>query len=71
MTKPLLLIRLDAEPLINKLHKDGRVGAVSAARMRDWRKGGIDLFIADKWCVRLGYHPYEIWGQDFYQLLEH
>lgn len=71
MTKPLLLIRLDAEPLINKLRKDGRQGAVSAARMRDWRRDGIDLFIADKWCVRLGYHPYEIWGQDFYQLLEH
>jgi hypothetical protein len=61
-----LKIRLDATPLIEKLSRDGRLEAVENSRISQWRKSGIDLYAADRWCVRLGYHPVEIWGQAFY-----
>ena len=32
-----------------------------------WSKYGMSVFSADKWAVSFGYHPYEIWGDDFYQ----
>jgi hypothetical protein len=61
-----LKIRLDATPLIRKLTLDGRLEAVDNSKLTIWRRTGIDLYAADRWCIRLGYHPIEIWGQEFY-----
>lgn len=61
-----LKIRLDATPLIERLTRDGRLEAVDNSKLTIWRRTGIDLYAADRWCVRLGYHPIEIWGQTFY-----
>lgn len=59
-------IRLDATPLLKRLERDGRLEAVENSRISVWRKSGIDLYAADRWCIRLGYHPIEVWGQEFY-----
>jgi len=59
-------IRLDATPLISLLTRHGRLEAVDNGRIGQWRKNGIDLYAADRWCIRLGYHPIEVWGQAFY-----
>jgi hypothetical protein len=59
-------VRLDAQPLISRLTRDGRLAAVENSKISSWRKDGIGIYSADKWCIRLGYHPIEIWGQDFY-----
>lgn len=59
-------VRLDATPLIDKITRDGRLEAVENSRISQWRKAGIDLYAADRWCIRLGYHPIEVWGQAFY-----
>lgn len=59
-------VRLDAQPLLDRLTRDGRLNAVDNSKISSWRKGGIAIYSADKWCIRLGYHPIEIWGQDFY-----
>lgn len=59
-------VRLDATPLIEKLTREGRLEAVENSRISQWRKAGIDLYAADRWCIRLGYHPIEVWGQAFY-----
>jgi hypothetical protein len=59
-------IRLDPVPLINRLTRDERLEAVENSTISRWRKDGIGVYSADKWCIRLGYHPVEIWGQDFY-----
>ena len=61
-----LKIRLDSTPLIDKLKRDGRLESLENSLISGWRKTGIDLYAADRWCIRLGYHPIEIWGQDFY-----
>ena len=60
-------IKLDCEPLVNKLAKDGRLHAVSRDTIKGWRNNGMNVFVADRWAVKLGYHPYEIWGNDFYR----
>lgn len=59
-------IRLDATPLIDRLTRDERLAAVENSRLNQWRKVGLDLYAADRWCIRLGYHPIEVWGQAFY-----
>ncbi len=63
-------IRLDAQPLIDRLTRDGRLNAVENSKISEWRKNGIGIYPADKWCIRLGYHPIEVWGQDFYVAIE-
>ena len=63
-------VRLDGQPLIDRLTRDGRLNAVENSKISGWRKNGIGIYAADKWCIRLGYHPIEIWGQDFYVAVE-
>lgn len=63
-------LRLNAEPLITRLTRDGRLAAVENSIIFRWRKDGIGIYSADEWCVRLGYHPFEVFGQDFYVAIE-
>jgi hypothetical protein len=60
-------IRLDGEVFVDRLIRDERHFAINTNVISKWRRFGIDIYNADEWCVRLGYHPSEIWGQDFYQ----
>ena len=60
-------IRLDGELLVSRLIKDERHANINTNLISKWRRFGIDIYNADEWCVRLGYHPTEIWGNDFYQ----
>lgn len=63
--KPVLI--LDGETLIKRLSVDGRLAAVNTKTTHRWRSEGLSIYSADKWAIRLGYHPYEIWGADFYR----
>lgn len=60
-------IRLDGERLVARLMKDERHTAIGSHLISKWTNQGIDIYNADAWCMKLGYHPIEIWGQDFYQ----
>jgi hypothetical protein len=60
-------IRFDAGPLIAKL-PEHELASIGPKRMKLMRENGIKLHHADKMAVRLGYHPYEIWGDDFYKI---
>ena len=64
--KPVFRVRLDGAVFVERLIKDNRHGAINTNLISKWTRFGIDLYKADEWCVRLGYHPVEIWGQDFY-----
>ena len=59
-------LRLDATPLLARLDIDERVGAVKSSIKSRWRAEGIEIYAADTWATKLGYHPIEIWGQSFY-----
>lgn len=64
--KQVFRVRLDGAVFVERLIKDNRHGAINTNLISKWTKNGIELYNADAWCVRLGYHPIEIWGQDFY-----
>lgn len=63
-------IRLDGTRFVERLLRDNRHGAINTNLISKWQRFGIDLYAADRWCVRLGYHPIEIWGNDFYRNTE-
>ena len=63
-------ILLDASPLIDLLAERNLLQMVQHRTLKRWRTVGIDIYWADKWSVRLGYHPIELFGMDFYQLAE-
>ena len=60
-------LRLDSAPLISRLERDGRLTAVSNRCLNRWTREGIELYNADRTCIKLGYHPTEIWGNQFYE----
>lgn len=60
-------LRVDATPLLDRLDRDGRTGAIDSGIKSRWRAEGMDIYSADRYAIRLGYHPIEIWGQDFYR----
>ena len=60
-------IRLDATPLIARLIRDGQMAHVTRGMYRSWIKNGISVYNADKFCIKVGYHPYMIFGADFYE----
>jgi hypothetical protein len=35
-----------------------------------WESLGITVYEADKWCTKLGYHPFEVFGASYFQGLE-
>ena len=63
-------ILLDASPLLDILTERNLLKMVQNRTLKKWRTIGIDIYGADKWCIRLGYHPIELFGMDFYQLAE-
>jgi hypothetical protein len=60
-------IRFPAEPLLCKL-SDLELTKIGPKGVDIMIQNGIKLHHADKMAVRLGYHPYEIWGDDFYKI---
>ena len=61
-------LKLDCEPLIRKLELSDQIHLVSPRRVFHWRQnGGINVYYADKWAVRFGWHPAEVWGMAFYE----
>lgn len=60
-------IRLDATPLIRKMERSGYLDAVGSQTFAKWKSDGIDIYLADFWCLRFGWHPAEVFGALFYQ----
>lgn len=59
-------VRLPAWPLIAFVRKmsDERI---QHAVVQSWIKNGVSPYTVDKWCMRFGAHPAEIYGMDFYR----
>lgn len=64
--RPTVLM-LDGEPLIDRLTRDGRITSIKTSATHKWKTRGLSVYLADRWAVKLGYHPYEIWGNEFYR----
>lgn len=57
---------ISADPLIAKLERIGKLSEVESGIVKSWRLKGISVYSADYWCLKYGYHPAEIFGQEFY-----
>ena len=60
-------LRLDPTPLIDLLKSNDDLWKVASRAVQNWRTNGIDIYWADHWCIKLGYHPAQVFGQAFYQ----
>ena len=60
-------IRLDATPLLEQIDKDGMGAHITWIMRQRWITKGISVYKADEICIKLGYHPTMVFGQDFYQ----
>jgi hypothetical protein len=57
---------IPADPLIAKLERIGKLSEIESGILKSWRFKGINIYSADYWCLKYGYHPAEIFGQAFY-----
>ena len=58
--------RLSAEPLIQRLLREGVDEREYRNNFTRWRENGMTVYMADYWAIKHGWHPAEIWGMDFY-----
>lgn len=58
---------IDATPLIEIYrHLNTRSSSLSRT-IKKWEKYGISAYDADTYCMRLGYHPIEIFGPAYFE----
>lgn len=62
----LELPKLPGAPLVRLLELDGQLEALNPAYKFRWLRYGLSVYSADVMAVKFGYHPYEVWGDDFY-----
>lgn len=61
-------LKLDYEPLLRKLEAANQLHLIDPHRIYQWRDaGGINVYWADKWAIKFGWHPAEVWGMAFYE----
>lgn len=62
-------LRLSVEPLVERLAQADRLSELDPHRISQWRRNGwmVSVYWADKWAIKLGFHPFEVWGWDFYK----
>jgi len=63
---PEVTFRLDCQPLLEQLGRDGMLDRVPRGTKLAWIKNGMTVYKADSWCIKFGYHPALVFGQDFY-----
>ena len=56
-------VMIDPAPLIALvLAEDFRPGGAVHRQVRRWEENGLDVYEADRQCVRRGFHPLEVFG---------
>lgn len=60
-------LQLDATPLLEFLEVKGYTSEFESNTIKRWREKGVNVYMADKVCLRFGVHPAEIFGSAFYQ----
>lgn len=62
---PPPLPKLDPAPLIDLIASHGESRRYRL-QIRGWQQNGVDVYTADRLCIRRGLHPTALWGMDFY-----
>jgi plasmid maintenance system antidote protein VapI len=71
VTVPRVSARLDVQRLLDaaKARSQAELARqldVAPANLCAYVRDGITVQMADRWAARLGLHPAEVWGSDFY-----
>lgn len=56
---------IDATPLI-ALYKERDPDRIDKLKKR-WEESGISIYEADEFCMRLGFHPIEVFGSAYFE----
>lgn len=60
--------KIPAGPLVEFIRGlDERKGGMLDVRLKDWEKNGVDVFTADRNCCMRGYHPWEVYGDAWFE----
>jgi hypothetical protein len=60
-------VMLDGAALIEIIERAGRLREFDNKQLDRWKTVGVNVYTADIMCLRLGYHPTEVFGSDFYR----
>ena len=67
---PITHVLISGEPLANIFRERQLAGGSMSKHIMKWEDVGITVYEADKWCMKLGYHPFEVFGAEYFQGLE-
>lgn len=60
---------IDPEPLIKFIEKmEDPVPASTQQTFARWREKGVDVFVADRHCCKRGVHPWEVFGEAWFEI---
>lgn len=60
-------VRLPGEPLLAFVRSQSTERLVQHHVAQSWIEKGVSPYTIDRWCVKLGVHPAEIYGDAFYR----
>jgi hypothetical protein len=60
--------KIPAGPLVEFIKQhDGRLQGMQARSAKRWLVDGVDIFTADRVCVTRGFHPFEVYGDAWFE----
>lgn len=66
---PEIAPRIDPEPLIEFIvGHDAKLPGGLSQQFARWRENGVDVFVADRHCVKRGVHPFEVYGDVWWDI---
>jgi hypothetical protein len=57
---------IDASPLIALYDDVPKLGTTMKQNLKRWKEKGITVYEADEKCMKLGYHPVEVFGDSYF-----
>lgn len=64
----LIAAHIDPAPLIEMIRRSGEMVSNGGLckQVERWETRGIDVYEADRQCVKRGYHPFEVFGEAWF-----
>ncbi len=67
---PINHVLISAEPLVRMFVDIRLSGGNMNKKIQRWRQEGISVYEADEVCMKMGYHPFEVFGPAYFEGLE-
>lgn len=59
--------KIDATPLIELYKETVRSSGSIIRLLNKWESGGITVYEADEYCMKIGMHPIEVFGASYFE----